>query len=160
MDLNNTIFSKTVPKLQFFLVSFFFQGLDFNGHYQTVHLPHSPPPPPPKPPPPPPPPPPPQILPPPPPPHLSKILSHPPPPPHPKNKIVHPTKIMPHNVNFSNSLAKRRNNFSITFQKNFSKELKESKEFLNFSIMLNIFNFQEYLGNFRKLISRNKEFKF
>ena len=67
---------------------------------------------------------------------------------------------MPHNVNFSNSLAKRRNNFSITFQKNFSKELKESKEFLNFSIMLNIFNFQEYLGNFRKLISRNKEFKF
>ena len=153
MDLNNTIFSKTVPKLQFFLVSFFFQGLDFNGHYQTVHLPHTPPPPPP------------------PPhphatartlthPHLSKILSHPPPPPPPKNKIVHPTKIMPHNVNFSNSLAKRRNNFSITFQKNFSKELKESKEFLNFSIMLNIFNFQEYLGNFRKLISRNKEFKF
>ena len=50
MDLNNTIFSKTVPKLQFFLVSFFFQGLDFNGHYQTVHLPHPPPPTPPQPP--------------------------------------------------------------------------------------------------------------
>ena len=33
-------------------------------------------------------------------------------------------------------------------------------QFLNFSIMLNISKFQEYLGNSRKLISRNKEFKF
>ena len=37
MDSNNTTLTKTVPKLQFC-----FQGLDFNGHYQTVHLPHSP----------------------------------------------------------------------------------------------------------------------
>ena len=33
-------------------------------------------------------------------------------------------------------------------------------QFLSFSIMLNICKFQEYLGNFRKLISWNKEFKF
>ena len=32
--------------------------------------------------------------------------------------------------------------------------------FLNISIMLNILKLQEYLGNFKKLISRNKEFKF
>ena len=33
-------------------------------------------------------------------------------------------------------------------------------QFLNFSIMLNIWKFQEYLGKPRKLISRNKESKF
>ena len=33
-------------------------------------------------------------------------------------------------------------------------------QFLSFLIMLNICKFQEYLGNFRKLISWNKEFKF
>ena len=33
-------------------------------------------------------------------------------------------------------------------------------QFLNFSIMLTICKFQEYLGNSRKLIWRNKEFKF
>ena len=33
-------------------------------------------------------------------------------------------------------------------------------QFLNFSIMLNISKFQEYLGNSRKLISRNKESNF
>ena len=38
--------------------------------------------------------------------------------------------------------------------------LKRTFQFLNFSIMLNICKFQEYLGNSRKLISRNKEFKF
>ena len=32
--------------------------------------------------------------------------------------------------------------------------------FLNFSIMLNICKFLEYLGNSRKFISRNKEFQF
>ena len=32
-------------------------------------------------------------------------------------------------------------------------------QFLNFSIMLNICKFQEYLGNSRKLISRKKEFE-
>ena len=35
-----------------------------------------------------------------------------------------------------------------------------SKEFFNFSIMLNICKFQEYLGSSRKFISQNKEFKF
>ena len=38
------------------------------------------------------------------------------------------------------------------FQKNFG--------FFNFSMMLNVCKFQEYLGNSRKLISQNKEFKF
>ena len=33
-------------------------------------------------------------------------------------------------------------------------------KFLNFSIMVNICKFQEYLGNSRKFISQNKEFKF
>ena len=33
-------------------------------------------------------------------------------------------------------------------------------QFLNFSIMLNICKFREYLDNSRKLISRNKKFKF
>ena len=33
-------------------------------------------------------------------------------------------------------------------------------QFLNFSIMLNICKFKEYLGNSKKLISQNKEFKF
>ena len=37
---------------------------------------------------------------------------------------------------------------------------KEIFQFLNFSIKLNICKFQEYLRNSRKLISRNKEFKF
>ena len=53
-------------------------------------------------------------------PHLSKIFSHPPQPLTQINKIFHAPKIMPHNVNFSNSLTKRRNNFSTIFQKNFS----------------------------------------
>ena len=33
-------------------------------------------------------------------------------------------------------------------------------QFFNFLIMLNICKFQEYLGSSRKLISRNKDFKF
>ena len=33
-------------------------------------------------------------------------------------------------------------------------------QFLNFSLMLNICKFREYLGNFTQFISRNKEFKF
>ena len=42
--------------------------------------------------------------------------------------------------------------FRLFFKKNF--------QFFNFSIMLSICKFQEYLDNSRKLISRNKEFKF
>ena len=38
--------------------------------------------------------------------------------------------------------------------------LKRIFRFLNLSIMLNICKFQEYLGNSRKPISQNKEFKF
>ena len=38
--------------------------------------------------------------------------------------------------------------------------LKRTFQFLNFSIMLTIYKFQKYLSNSRKLISRNKEFKF
>ena len=37
---------------------------------------------------------------------------------------------------------------------------KEFFNYLNFSIILNIWEFQEYFGNSRKLISWNKEFKF
>ena len=44
------------------------------------------------------------------------------------------------------------------FSKEFFKRVKRVKRV--FELLLNIFNFQEYLGNFRKLISRNKEFKF
>ena len=53
-------------------------------------------------------------------------------------------------TNFSTSPAKKAYQFfnSFVFQ------------FLNFSIMLNICKFLEYLGNSRKIISRNKEFKF
>ena len=50
--------------------------------------------------------------------------------------------------NFSTSLTKRRTNFPKDFL------------FLNFSIMLNICKFLEYLSNCRKFISRNKEPKF
>ena len=50
-------------------------------------------------------------------------------------------------ANFLTSPVKMRTNFSSIFQK-------------NFSIMLNICKFLEYLGNCRKFISRNKEFKF
>ena len=142
---------KLSQSFSFFQFQFFFQGLDFNGHYQTVQLPHSPRPTltqphsplptltqPPSPPPP--------LTQPhsPPPTHtyLEYFPTHPHHHPLPK-KILHPPNIMPHNVNFLNSPTKRRNNFSTILQKNFS-----------------IFKFQECLSNFRKLISRNKEFKF
>ena len=49
-------------------------------------------------------------------------------------------------ANLSTSPAKRRINFSAVFQN-------------NFSIILNIWEFQEYFRNSRKLISWNKEFK-
>ena len=52
---------------------------------------------------------------------------------------------------FSNSSAKRRTNFSVIFQKNFS-----IFEFFNYAQS----KFQENLGNSRKPVSRNKEFKF
>ena len=60
-------------------------------------------------------------------------------------------------VNFSTSPAKRSVNFSTSPDKrraNFSKV--NFFQFLNFSIMLNICKFQEYLGKSRKFISRNK----
>ena len=38
--------------------------------------------------------------------------------------------------------------------------LQKNFGFFNFSMMLNVCKFQEYLGNSRKLISQNKEFKF
>ena len=55
-------------------------------------------------------------------------------------------------ANFSTFSAKKRANFSTIVQKNFQS--------VNFSIILNICKFQEYLGHSRKFISRNKEFKF
>ena len=57
------------------------------------------------------------------------------------------------------SRSQRRANLSTSLTKmhiSFSKEFL----FLNFSIMLNICKFLEYLGNCRKFISRNKECKF
>ena len=53
---------------------------------------------------------------------------------------------------FQNHWSKGATNFQLIFERIF--------RILNFSIMLNIFKFQEYLSNFRKAISRNKEFKF
>ena len=53
-------------------------------------------------------------------------------------------------ANFSTSPAKKAYQFFNFFV----------FQFLNFSIMLNIGKFLEYLGNSRKIISRNKEFKF
>ena len=60
-------------------------------------------------------------------------------------------------VNFSTSPAKRSVNFSTSPDKrraNFSKV--NFFQILNFSIMLNICKFQEYLGKSRKFICRNK----
>ena len=53
---------------------------------------------------------------------------------------------------FENNKKKGATIFQLFFKRIF--------QFLSFSIMLNICKFQEYLGNFRKLISWNKEFKF
>ena len=53
-------------------------------------------------------------------------------------------------ANFSTSPAKMCANFLTIFKRIFQS--------LSFSIMLNIFKFQEYLGNSKKIISRNKEF--
>ena len=55
-------------------------------------------------------------------------------------------------ANFSTLPTKRPINFSAIFQNNF--------QFLNFLIMLTIWKFQEYLGNTRKFISKNKKFEF
>ena len=43
---------------------------------------------------------------------------------------------------------------------NFSTIFEKKIQFLDFSIMLNICKFQEYLSNSRKFISWNKEFNF
>ena len=51
----------------------------------------------------------------------------------------------PRRASFSTSSAKSRTNFQLFFKRIF--------QFLNFLIMLNISKFQEYLSNFRKLIS-------
>ena len=53
---------------------------------------------------------------------------------------------------FQLHLLKARSIFQLSF--------KIIVQFLNFSNMLTICKFQEYLDNSRKLISRNKEFKF
>ena len=55
-------------------------------------------------------------------------------------------------ANVSTSSAKRRTIFELLFRRIF--------QFLNFLIMLNIWKFQECLGNSRNPNSRNKVFKF
>ena len=65
--------------------------------------------------------------------------------------------------NLACQLAKGVPIFQIRLPKDvpiFQLFFKRIFQFFNFSIMLNICKFQEYLGNSRKLISRNKEFKF
>ena len=65
--------------------------------------------------------------------------------------------------NLACQLAKRVVNFQLLLLKGvpiFQLFFKRIFQFLNFSILLNICKFQEYLGNSRKFISRNKEFKF
>ena len=125
MDSNNTSLTKTVPKLQFF-----FQGLDFNGHYRTVHLLHSP------------------------------WPTHTYPNFFPNHPHYHPKKTK---YSTQPTQCPTMSIFQIYSSKgatNFQLILERIFRLLNFSIMLNIFKFQEYLSNFRKAISRNKEFMF
>ena len=66
-------------------------------------------------------------------------------------------------LNLGCQRAKRHANFYLRLPKGvpiFQLFFKRILGFFNFSIMLNISKFQEYLGNSRKFISRKKEFGF
>ena len=79
------------------------------------------------------------------------------------NKRVNVPKVCQLLFNLSCQRAKGVPIFQLRLLKGvqiFQLFFKRIFQFLNFSIMLTICKFQEYLGNSRKLISRNKEFKF
>ena len=79
------------------------------------------------------------------------------------NKRVNVPKVCQLLFNLSCQRAKGVPIFQLRLLKGgpiFQLFFKRIFQFLNFSIMLTICKFQEYLGNSRKLTSRNKEFKF